>query len=196
MAETKKVATPVAEVPQVDVFAQFMTGDVVEERSREDIIRDMLASGRARRLNALKVRNTVEGIHNGNPFVTFVVDGYVIGDIRTGEEDAFGQPIMGLGKTHNVVASKYVVCGVMKDNPKLAIFAQDFLDDIVKGVELFAGAEVDVVMEYVPANTEYKNPFSSNSEAKVWDRDRMIHHIVRLTLGEVGQDKYLARISR
>lgn len=39
-----------------DVFAQFMGEDASSERSREDIIKELIASGNAKRLNNLTVK--------------------------------------------------------------------------------------------------------------------------------------------
>lgn len=179
----------------VDIFAQFMSDDSASDKSREDIIKELLASGKAKRLNGLTVKNVVATQFDTHALLTFVVKEFVIGDTRDANEvDTFGQPVVKLGKTHNVQTSSYAVAGVMKDNPKLAIFATDVVDTPQLANMLFAGANIDVVMQYVPANTEYVNPFASNAEAVTFDRDKMIHHIVSLNLGEVGQDLYRARL--
>lgn len=179
----------------VDIFAQFMGDDAASDKSREDIIKELLASGKAKRLNGLTVKNVVATQFDTHALLTFVVKEFVVGDTRDANEvDAFGQPVVKLGKTHNVQTSSYAIAGVMKDNPKLAIFATDVVDTPQLANMLFAGANIDVVMQYVPANTEYVNPFASNAEAVTFDRDKMIHHIVSLNLGEVGQDLYRARL--
>ena len=184
-----------------DIFAQLMGEGASEELNREDVIKKLLASGKAKRVNGLKVRNVVatnyESDGNIHTLLTFVVKEFVIGDVRDTEQtDAFGQPLVKLGKTHNVQSSNYAVAGVMKDNPKLAIFASDVVDDPTLANMLFAGAKIDVIMQYIPANTEYVNPFASNPTPTTFDRDKMIHHIVALSMGEVGQDMYRERLRR
>ena len=180
-----------------DVFAQFMSEDAGVERSREDIIKELIASGNAKRLNNLTVKNVVATEFDTHTLLTFVVKEFVIGDTRDANEvDAFGQPVVKLGKTHNVQTSSYAVAGVMKDSAKLAIFATDVVDTPQTANMLFAGAKIDVVMQYVAAGEEYVNPFASNPEPVVFERDKMIHHIVALNLGEVGQDMYRARLMK
>lgn len=184
-----------------DIFAQFMSEDAGEDKSREDIIKELIASGNAKLLRGLSVKNIVatefETEGGSHTLLTFVVKEFVIGDTRDPNEvDAFGQPVVKLGKTHNVQTSNYAVAGVMKDNPKLAIFASDVVDDPTLANMLFAGAKIDVIMQYVPANTEYVNPFASNPTPTTFDRDKMIHHIVALSMGEVGQDMYRERLRR
>ena len=192
---TESVNVQPTESVNVDVFAQFMSDDTAIDKSREDIIKELLASGKAKLLNGLTVKNVVATQFDTHALLTFVVKESVIGDTRDANEvDAFGQPIVKLGKTHNVQTSSYAVAGIMKDNPKLSIFATDVVDTPQIANMLFAGAKIDVIMQYVPANTEYTNPFASNAEAVTFDRDKMIHHIVSLSLGEVGQDMYRVRL--
>lgn len=180
-----------------DVFAQFMSEDASSERSREDIIKELIASGNAKRLNNLTVKNVVATEFDTHALLTFVVKEFVIGDTRDANEvDAFGQPVVKLGKTHNVQTSSYAVAGVMKDAAKLAIFATDVIDTPQVANMLFVGAKIDVVMQFVAAGEEYVNPFASNPEPVVFERDKMIHHIVKLELGEVGQDMYRARLMK
>lgn len=180
-----------------DIFAQFMGEDASSERSREDIIKELIASGNAKRLNNLTVKNVVATEFDTHALLTFVIKEFVIGDTRDANEvDAFDQPVVKLGKTHNVQTSSYAVAGVMKDAAKLAIFATDVVDTPQVANMLFAGAKIDVVMQFVATGEEYVNPFASNPEPVVFERDKMIHHIVKLELGEVGQDMYRARLMK
>lgn len=185
------------ESANVDIFAQFMSEDSASDKSREDIIKELIASGKAKRLNGLTVKNVVATKFDTHWLLTFVIKEFVIGDTRDANEvDAFGQPIVKLGKTHNVQTSSYAVAGVMKDSPKLAIFANDVIDTPDTANMLYAGAKIDVVMQFVAAGEEYVNPFASNPEPVTFERDKMIHHIVVLGLGEVGEDMYRARLMK
>lgn len=181
---------------QVDIFAQFMSEDTTEAKDRDEVIKELIASGAAKRINGLTVRNVVAKEFDSHALLTFVVKEYVIGDVRSAEEDAFGQPIINLGKTHNVQTSSYAVAGVMKDSPKMAIFASDVVNNPNVANMLFAGAKIDVVMQFIAAGEEYVNPFASNAEPTTFERDKMIHHVVRLELGEVGHDMYREALRR
>lgn len=195
-AEVVENTTETDEV-QNDVFAQFMSDDSSEDKTKEDIIKELLASGNAKRINNLTVRNVVATQFDTHALLTFVVKEFVIGDTRSNDDvDAFGQPIVKLGKSHNIQSSSYAVASVMKDTPKLAIFATDVVNKPELANTLFAGSKIDVIMQYVPQGEEYKNPFSANAEPTTFDRDKMIHHIVRLELGEVGRDLYNANLLR
>lgn len=180
----------------VDIFAELMQGeDNVADKSREDIIREICASGKGKLLKALTVKNVVATQFDTHALLTFVIKEFVIGDTRDNNEvDAFGMPIVKLGRTHNVQTSSFAVAGVMKDSPKLAIFANDVVDNPQTANMLFAGARIDVLMQHVHAGEEYVNPFASNAEPVVFERDKMIHHVIALTMGEVGEDMYRARL--
>lgn len=196
-----KTEEPMVQVENanVDVFAQFM-GESIVDNSREATIKQLLASGRAKRLNGLNVRNVVATTYDtetgSHTLLTFVVKEFVVGDTRTGELDAFQQPVVGLGKTHNVQSSSYAVAGIMKDSPKMAIFARDVVDDPDLANMLFAGGKLDVIMEFVPKDTEYVNPFTTDPTPRTFDRDKVIHHIIATSFGEVGEDMYKERIKR
>lgn len=190
------VEQQVAENANVDIFTQFMSEDSAEVKDRDEIIKELISSGTAKRINGLTVRNVVAKEFDTHALLTFVVKEYVIGDVRTEETDAFGQPVVALGKTHNVQTSSYAVAGVMKDSPKMAVFAADVISNPNVANMLFAGAKIDVIMQFVAAGEEYTNPFASNAEPTTFERDKMIHHIVRLELGEVGHDMYREALRR
>lgn len=191
VANAGVVAPELEETAEDDIFASIMAEDDNESRSREDIVKELLASGKCRLLKGLTVKNVVATQFDTHALLTFVVKEVVIGDVRDKEEvDTFGQPVVRLGKTHNVQTSSYAVSGVMKDTPKTAIFATKVVDDPQFANLLFAGGRIDVLMQYVKEGEEYVNPFASNAEPVTFDRDKMIHHIVKVEMGEVGQDAY------
>lgn len=179
------------------------------EKSTDDIIKDLLLDANCRRINGLHVRNVVATAHETYTQVTFVVKEFVFGDVRDNDNlDAFGMPTIKLGRTHNVITSTYAVSAVMKNSGKQAIFAQNVADmtaPLANGQEsaavtgraniantLFAGGTIDVICQYVPAHTDYVNPFASDQTPVQFDNDKIIHHVVRVGFGEVGNDAYKA----
>ena len=197
----EEVVTPIEDVGEVidsqeeDVFAQFMEGEE-EVLDRDEIIRQLLASGKCKLLKGLHMKNVVATKYDTHSLLTFVVKEWVVGDTRSTELDAFGQPVVVLGRTHNVQTSSYAVAGVAKDSPKGAIFATDIVDDPSIANMLYAGGTLDVILQYVKAGEEYANPFTANSKAATFDRDKVIHHVVALTFGEVGIDMYHERLKK
>lgn len=164
---------------------------------RDAIIKELLASGNARRVNGLHVKNVVATALDNHTLLTFVVKEEILGDVRSADTDAFGDAVLTIGKTHNVQTSTYAVAGAMKDcSAKLAIFANEIVDKPAIATRLFAGGTIDLVMQFVPKDTDYVNPFASTATPVRFERDKMIHHIIGLTLGEVGQDMYHVRIAQ
>lgn len=181
---------------EVDIFASLLADDADDAvvKSYDDVIKELMSLNTVKRLNNLTIKNIVVTKFDTHSLMTFVVKESVIGDAYTGQTDAFGQPIVALGKTHNIQSSSFAIASIMKESPKQAIFAQRVVDDPNFANMLFAGGKVDILMEYVAANKVYTNPFSSKATPVVFNKDKMIHHVIRLELGEVGQDVYQATI--
>ena len=184
-----------AESQEEDFFSQFMEEEN-EVLTKEDIIRNLLASGQCKLLKGLHVKNVVATMFDTHALLTFVVKEWVIGDVRSSELDAFGQPMIALGRTHNVQTSSYAVAGTAKDAPKTAIFATELVDNPQIANMLFAGGSIDVILQHVPAGQEYVNPFATTAAPTVFDRDKVIHHVVAVSFGEVGMDMYHARLMK
>lgn len=193
--DVDEVAEEVAESPAEDVFAQFMEGED-EILDRDEIIRQLLASGKCKLLKGMHIKNVVATKFDTHSLLTFVVKEWVVGDTRSDELDAYGYPVIVLGRTHNVQTSSYAVAGIAKDSPKGAIFAADMVDDPSIANMLYAGGTIDVILQYVKAGESYANPFASNAKATTFDRDKVIHHVVALTFGEVGIDMYHERLKK
>lgn len=175
-----------------DIFAD----DGEDTLSKEDIIRKLLADKkRCKQYKGLYVRNVVYNIdNNGNTFFTFVVKEYVKGNIVVESEE--GLLARKIGNTHNIVVGGYALSSVMKDSPKTAIFAAEILTDEKLANKLFVGSHIDIICQYVKANESYTNPFSTSATETSFDENKMIHHLTKVSLGEVGLDVYQARISR
>lgn len=199
---------PEADASKTSIFDKLADNAPVE-KSTDDIIKDLLLDANCRRINGLHVRNVVATAHETYTQVTFVVKEFVFGDVRDNDNlDAFGMPTIKLGRTHNVITSTYAVSAVMKNSGKQAIFAQNVADmtaPLADGQDsaavtgraniantLFAGGTIDVICQYVPAHTDYVNPFASDQTPVQFDNDKIIHHVVRVGFGEVGNDAYKA----
>lgn len=199
---------PEADASKTSIF-DTLADNAPVEKSTDDIIKDLLLDANCKRINGLHVRNVVATAHETYTQVTFVVKEFVFGDVRDNDNlDAFGQPTVKLGRTHNVITSTYAVSAVMKNSGKQAIFAQNVADmtaPLADGQEsaavtgraniantLFAGGTIDVICQYVPAHTDYVNPFAADQTPVQFDNDKIIHHVVRVGFGEVGNDAYKA----
>ena len=191
-----EATAPVENAAEVSFFDQFSNDNAEQEKTREDIVAELLQSPRVKKLTGLHIRNVVTNTTKDIPFLTFVLKEFIIGDTRSATTDAFGVPEIVLGKTHNAVVSAYAVSSVMKDSPKTAVFAQRVAEGSDVANILFAGGTIDLLMEYVAAGEEYVNPFAAVATPTTFDRDHVIVHVLALNLGEAGRDAYAAMLSR
>ena len=206
MPTTRTTTTPPVVNPPVDdapvddakvsFFDQFSNEEDGQEKTREDIVAELLLRPNVKKLTGLHIRNVVTNTSKDVPFLTFVLKEFVIGDTRGASTDAFGVPEIVLGRTHNAVVSAYAVSAVMKDSPKTAVFAQRVAEGSDVANILFAGGTIDLLLEYVAAGEEYVNPFAAIGAPTVFDRDHVIVHVLAIKLGEAGCDAYAARLAR
>ncbi len=180
----------------VSFFDQFTSYEAGQEKTREDIVAELLLRPNVKKMSGLHIRNVVTNTSKDVPFLTFVLKEFIIGDTRSASTDAFGVPEIVLGKTHNAVVSAYAVSAVMKDSPKTAVFAQRVAEGSDVANILFAGGTIDLLLEYVAAGEEYVNPFSTAATPTIFDRDHVLVHVLALNLGETGRDAYMAMLSR
>ena len=186
---------PVDDAP-TNFFDQFSNEEVGQEKTRDDIVAELMLKPNVKKLSGLHIRNVVTNTTKDVPFLTFVLKEFIIGDTRGTSTDAFGVPEVVLGKTHNAVVSAYAVSAIMKDSPKTAIFAQRVAEGSDVANILFAGGTIDLLMEYVAAGETYVNPFGTAATETVFDRDHVIIHVLALNLGEAGRDAYAAMLAR
>lgn len=190
-----EVTAPVAEETATNFFDQF-SNEADVEKSREDIVAELMLRPNVKKLTGLHIKNVVFNNTRDVPFYVLVLKEYIVGDTRNGAVDAFGIPEVTLGRTHNCIISAYALSAVMKDNPRTAVFAARVAEGSDFANDLFAGGMLDILMEYVAAGESYVNPFSSNGQETVFDRDHVLCHPIAITMGEVGRDVYAARINR
>ena len=186
---------PVDDAP-VSFFDQFSSNEDSVEKSRDDIVAELVKKPSVKKVTGLHIRNVVTNTSKDIPFLTFVLREWIIGDTRGASTDAFGVPEIVLGRTHNAVVSAYAVSAVMKDSPKTAMFAQRVAEGADVANVLFAGGTMDILMEYVAAGEEYVNPFAAIGTHTVFERDHVLIHVIGITMGEVGRDAYAAMLSR
>lgn len=186
---------PVDDAP-ANFFDQFASDEDSVEKSRDEIISELVKKPNVKKLVGLHIKNVVTNTTKDVPFLTFVLKEFIIGDTRSATTDAFGVPEIVLGRTHNAVVSAYAVSAVMKDNPRTAMFAQRVAEGADVANVLFAGGTMDILMEYVAAGEAYTNPFGRATTPTVFERDHVLVHVIGLTMGEVGRDAYAAMLAR
>lgn len=176
-------------------FAMLDAAPAAEDRSADAIAKALVARGLGRVAKGLQVRNAVVHVDERSTYVTFVVKEKVLGTVTEDSTDPFGAPTRSIGLTHNVQVGLFALIGAMKDDARLATFAAQVAEQPQLVVELFVGGQLDLLMEFVPEGVAYRNPFSSSNDERTFERDMVLHHVLGLRLGTVGEDVYKAKLA-
>lgn len=88
------------------------------------------------------------------------------------------------GETNVIFISLYSITSLLKDDDDAA-FAANYLVEHPEAMSVIMSCAIlDVIQEQVPAGVEYKNPWSSNPTATVFDHDTIINHITNIKLSD------------
>jgi hypothetical protein len=171
-----------------DVQVQVNDADSQQTKSRNDIIREMIADGWTRKRN-IRVRNVITkpiSDEYGDTYYRVVFNTRETFPCHITDEDS-GERTLSTG--NNVFTSLYQVIGTMRDDEQLGCIANRVLEN-PKVLETFIqGGEIDVLYKNFEEGDEYTNPFSSNdSEPTVFDKDMVVFVIVGIKPGLNGQD--------
>lgn len=215
----------VDKVQDADVQGMSFSWDsIISQESNvktfDDILKECLAQPTFRLFRGICIKNVKAFIYKAETGrlitrVTLVAKTAIPGMVVDNNDvDAFGMPIKKIGMSNNIFTSSYALAAAFKNDPYLAIFADNVAnmgqDDIVMSSEkeligkenfanlLLAGGKVDVLCQVVKKGEIYINPFSSNTTdaaETTFDEDRIMHHIVSVEAGLVGKDLYRNYIS-
>lgn len=145
-------------------------------------IKTLLASG-ANRVNNLKIKNINTTDMDNYCRVSFTlttpVKGFASNDNGITYEET---------KTNIVFLSLYAIAGCVKEDENLAWLGNAIVEKPKRLELIFSGASVDIIQEFVPANTEFINPFSSNPKPSIYPHDIIINHVVKFKLSKSGED--------
>lgn len=100
------------------------------------------------------------------------------------------------GLSNILYSTNFAIAVAFKNDENLAIFANLAAEQPASLIHLLLGATIDIIQEFVPAGTDYVNPFSirKHPTPTVFENDAIINHIVKITLGTIGNkllDRYL-----
>ena len=88
------------------------------------------------------------------------------------------------GETNVIFVSLYSITSLLKDDDDAA-FAANHLVEHPDGMGIvLSRATLNIIQETVEAGTEYKNPWSTNAEATVFDHKTIITHVTDITLSD------------
>ena len=91
-----------------------------------------------------------------------------------------------LGESNLIFVSLFTICAILRDDKK-ARFAIDRIEENPECIKIILDdATFDIIQEYVDANTEYVNPWTTEEKSKIYAHDTIINHVINIKLGEFG----------
>lgn len=88
------------------------------------------------------------------------------------------------GETNVIFVSLYSITSLLKDNDDAAFAANHLVEHPEAMSIVLSRASLNIIQETVEAGTEYKNPWSTNAEATVFDHKTIITHVTNVTLSD------------
>lgn len=145
-------------------------------------IKSLLAKG-ATRINNLKIKNINTTDMDNYCRVSFTLTSPVKGFVSNDNGLTYEE-----GKTNIIFLSLYGIAGAVKEDENLAWLGNQIIENPKRLEVIFSGATVDIIQEFIPANEEFVNPFSSNPTPSIYDHDIIVNHVVKFKLSNNGKD--------
>lgn len=93
------------------------------------------------------------------------------------------------GETNVIFVSLYSITSLLKDNDDAAFAANHLVEHPEAMSIVLSRASLNIIQETVEAGTEYKNPWSNNAEATIFDHKTIITHVTDITLSDFAVRK-------
>lgn len=93
------------------------------------------------------------------------------------------------GETNVIFVSLYSITSLLKDDDDAAFAANHLVEHPDAMSIVLSRASLNIIQETVEAGTEYKNPWSTNAEATVFDHKTIITHVTDVTLSDFAVRK-------
>ena len=93
------------------------------------------------------------------------------------------------GETNVIFVSLYSITSLLKDDDDAAFAANHLVEHPDAMSIVLSRASLNIIQETVEAGTEYKNPWSTNAEATVFDHRTIITHVTDVTLSDFAVRK-------
>ncbi len=145
---------------------------------KREVIAELLKNGGVK-FNDVKVKNVTVTCMENYVRLGITLDTPVKGMVSNDNGVTYEE-----GKTKVVFVSLYSIVSLLKDNDDAA-FAVNHLVKNPDGISVvLSRAKLNIIQETVEAGTQYKNPWSDNAEATVFDHKTIITHITDITLSD------------
>lgn len=150
---------------------------------KKEIIAELLKNG-GKSVKDLKVKNVTVTRCENYVRLGITLDKPVMGMVTKDNGVTYEE-----GETSVIFVSLYAITSLLKDNDDAA-FAANHLAEHPEAMSIvLSRASLNIIQEIVEAGTEYKNPWSTNGEATVFDHKTIITHVTDVTLSDFAVRK-------
>ena len=145
---------------------------------KKEIIAELLKNG-GKSVKDLKVKNvTVTRCEN------YVRLGITLEKLVTGMVTKDNGVTYEEGETNVIFVSLYSITSLLKDDDNAAFAANHLVEYPDSMSIVLSRATLNIIQETVEAGTEYRNPWSDNAEATVFDHKTIITHVIEVNLSD------------
>lgn len=146
-----------------------------------DAVKALTAKTGATRVNGLVVKSVWVKELEKRTLVTLEVNQKLDKFVKNKETEEYE-----LGKVSSVYVTLGGIMNAIKENKKLSMIWQHFVEHPKALMVMLDGATIDVIQEPVTSGNEYINEFTGENKGPV-EHDDVYHHVVRIDVGEVGK---------
>lgn len=145
---------------------------------RKEIIAELLKNG-GKSVKDLKVKNVTVTRCENYVRLGITLDKPVTGMVTKDNGVTYEE-----GETNVIFVSLYSITSLLKDDDNAAFAANHLVEHPDSMSIVLSRATLNIIQETVEAGTEYKNPWSDNTEATVFDHKTIITHVIEVNLSD------------
>lgn len=180
----------------MSTLSHIENSEVKENTSFSSIVANLLQKENCNKISGLKVISVTVTDKDTFNVVNLRLSSKIPGYVQVLAENGTPTGKYKLGLSSVIYTSNYGIADILKKDENLAFISILAVEQPASLIPLLVGATIDIIQEFVPAGTEYVNPFCirDNQTAIVFTNDIIINHIVKITLGTSGNklfDRYL-----
>ncbi len=150
---------------------------------KKEIIAELLKNG-GKSVKDLKVKNVTVTRCENYVRLGITLNKPVIGMVTKDNGVSYEE-----GETNIIFVSLYSITSLLKDNDDAAFAANHLVEHPEAMSIILSRASINIIQETVEAGTEYKNPWSTNAEATVFDHKTIITHVTDIILSDFAVRK-------
>lgn len=154
-----------------------------QAESFKEIIKNLMASGKCRKFNDLRIKNVNQSEQDNYTRISFTVNNPVPGYISRDNGLTYE-----LGTTNTIFSSTFALAGLLKEDEEKSWMANTVVERPQVINLILNGGSIDIIQQEVKAGEPYHNPFTTKEEPEdtIFDHDTIVNYIVGVHLGKTG----------